>query len=172
MSELPFTCPVCRGSGIVSRPPWVAGDVASWPEASAGTVYTCRACKGRGIVWKDKRAYDAYAEEEVAKVRELQETDSPQSVPLPPVRPGILLRKRHSELLAEHTALLAVARTTQNLQQYAHHTWPCHEKMARLNCSCTCGYYTANMKTNEALAHLNVQRLMGGRCPEKGGGGR
>ena len=65
MSELPFTCPVCRGTGVVSRPPWVAGDVSTWLEANAGTLYTCRACKGRGIVWKDNEVMREQNEKDV-----------------------------------------------------------------------------------------------------------
>ena len=47
----PYTCPVCNGSGKVSRPPWIAGDVETWP-TSSGKLYTCQACNGKGIVWK------------------------------------------------------------------------------------------------------------------------
>ena len=46
----PFTCPVCSGSGKVSRPPWVAGDAPSWTSAGGGP-YPCNACVGTGIVW-------------------------------------------------------------------------------------------------------------------------
>jgi hypothetical protein len=46
----PYKCPVCDGSGKVSRPPWVAGDVNTW--TSSGTEhYECQACKGTGIIW-------------------------------------------------------------------------------------------------------------------------
>ena len=50
-STAPFKCPVCDGSGLVSRPPGVAGDVPSWV---GGTVCTfeCRACGGKGLVWR------------------------------------------------------------------------------------------------------------------------
>jgi hypothetical protein len=46
----PYVCPVCRGSGKVSRPPWVAGDIDSW--TGTGDIYDCNACKGTGILWR------------------------------------------------------------------------------------------------------------------------
>ena len=42
-------CPVCEGTGLVSRPPWVAGDQDCWVSSSTGP-YTCRACNGQGII--------------------------------------------------------------------------------------------------------------------------
>ena len=42
-------CPVCDGTGLVSRPPYVAGDVSTWVASSAGP-WTCRACNGVGMV--------------------------------------------------------------------------------------------------------------------------
>ena len=48
----PHKCPVCDGSGKVTRPPWVAGDQPIW--TSSGTeTYDCNACHGTGIVWSD-----------------------------------------------------------------------------------------------------------------------
>jgi len=47
----PHRCPVCDGTGIVSRPPDVPGDVLSWPSTDTGP-YSCRACSGSGIVWE------------------------------------------------------------------------------------------------------------------------
>lgn len=47
----PFKCPVCDGTGLVSRPPDVAGDQQSWGGTSAGP-WSCRACGGAGIVWR------------------------------------------------------------------------------------------------------------------------
>ena len=45
----PHKCPVCDGSGLVSRPPHIAGDVATW---SAGTAtYPCKSCEGKGVLW-------------------------------------------------------------------------------------------------------------------------
>jgi hypothetical protein len=46
----PYKCPVCDGSGKVSRPPYVAGDVPQW-ESSDTKLYECNACLGTGIVW-------------------------------------------------------------------------------------------------------------------------
>lgn len=47
---VPHKCPVCDGTGKVSRPPWVAGDVPTWTDSGTGP-YECRACLGKGIVW-------------------------------------------------------------------------------------------------------------------------
>lgn len=46
----PYTCPVCTGTGKVSRPPWVAGDQMLWGSNSTGP-YECHSCQGSGIVW-------------------------------------------------------------------------------------------------------------------------
>jgi hypothetical protein len=46
----PYKCPVCDGSGLVSRPPYVAGDAPVWTSTSCGP-WTCRACSGTGIIW-------------------------------------------------------------------------------------------------------------------------
>ena len=43
-------CPTCTGTGLVSRPPHIPGDVPSWT-ASDSRSYPCRACSGSGIVW-------------------------------------------------------------------------------------------------------------------------
>jgi hypothetical protein len=48
--QTPFTCPVCRGAGTVSFPPYVAGDIRVW-SSSRLELYECRACQGKGIVW-------------------------------------------------------------------------------------------------------------------------
>jgi len=50
VSQTPHCCPVCQGSGLVSRPPRVAGDVEVW-SANGTAAYGCRACSGTGIVW-------------------------------------------------------------------------------------------------------------------------
>lgn len=42
-------CPVCEGQGLVSRPPWIAGDQQEWTASSAGP-YSCKVCQGRGII--------------------------------------------------------------------------------------------------------------------------
>ena len=46
----PFKCPVCDGTGKVSRPPGVAGDIDSWSSSETGP-YDCRACWGNAIIW-------------------------------------------------------------------------------------------------------------------------
>lgn len=46
----PYKCPVCDGSGKVSRPPWVAGDQQYWGDSNTAP-YTCNACQGTGVVW-------------------------------------------------------------------------------------------------------------------------
>lgn len=48
----PFKCPCCDGTGKVSRPPWVAGDVLWWPGGGAGELYDCKACRGSGVLWR------------------------------------------------------------------------------------------------------------------------
>ena len=43
------TCPKCHGQGIVSVPPYVAGDVLTF--TSSGTeTYTCPVCGGQGVL--------------------------------------------------------------------------------------------------------------------------
>jgi hypothetical protein len=37
-APVPHCCPVCSGSGKVSRPPWVAGDQESWTDTGTGTM--------------------------------------------------------------------------------------------------------------------------------------
>ena len=41
-------CPKCDGQGIVSKPPWVAGDVHEW--SSTDTSWTCDVCNGAKIL--------------------------------------------------------------------------------------------------------------------------
>ena len=43
-------CPVCLGTGLVSTPPHVAGDVTGWTSSTVGT-YPCKACSGRGLIY-------------------------------------------------------------------------------------------------------------------------
>jgi len=45
----PYKCPVCDGTGLVSRPPGLAGDVREWVGSNTGP-YPCRACGGTGII--------------------------------------------------------------------------------------------------------------------------
>ena len=47
----PHTCPVCAGTGKVSRPPWIAGDVQKWVDSTMA-LYDCQACQGTGILWE------------------------------------------------------------------------------------------------------------------------
>lgn len=49
LASIPHKCPKCDGQGIVSKPPWVAGDVHQW--SSAETAYTCDVCNGAKIIW-------------------------------------------------------------------------------------------------------------------------
>ena len=42
-------CPVCDGTGLVSRPPWIAGDVMTWGSAGTGP-YQCKCCAGSGVI--------------------------------------------------------------------------------------------------------------------------
>lgn len=43
----PLKCPVCDGQGHLNKPPWVAGDQATWVSVDIRT-YECHACQGRG----------------------------------------------------------------------------------------------------------------------------
>ena len=42
-------CPKCNGQGIVSKPPWVAGDVNEWISSGGGN-YVCGVCNGAKII--------------------------------------------------------------------------------------------------------------------------
>lgn len=46
-------CPVCNGAGMVSRPPWVAGDQPQWTSGNTTDQHKCKACNGTGVVWRD-----------------------------------------------------------------------------------------------------------------------
>jgi hypothetical protein len=49
--QQPHKCPCCSGTGKVSRPPWIAGDIQEW--VSSGTeLYSCQPCNGKGILWR------------------------------------------------------------------------------------------------------------------------
>lgn len=52
----PYCCPVCNGSGLVSRPPHIAGDLNQWVDTGTAP-YTCKACSGSGIVWGQEETY-------------------------------------------------------------------------------------------------------------------
>ena len=47
---VPYRCPVCDGTGLVSKPPGIAGDQLLWQDSQAGP-YPCSACGGAGILW-------------------------------------------------------------------------------------------------------------------------
>ncbi len=42
-------CPKCNGQGIVSKPPWIAGDISYW--VSSETSYLCNLCNGTMIIY-------------------------------------------------------------------------------------------------------------------------
>jgi len=42
-------CPVCDGTGLVSKPPWIAGDQHTWSTTNAAP-YPCKACSGSGLL--------------------------------------------------------------------------------------------------------------------------
>jgi hypothetical protein len=48
----PHKCPVCDGTGLVSRPPYIAGDINEWVSGTSAMTWTCCACSGTGIVWE------------------------------------------------------------------------------------------------------------------------
>jgi len=41
-------CPKCDGQGVVSKPPYVAGDVHQW--TSTCTSWTCDVCRGQKVL--------------------------------------------------------------------------------------------------------------------------
>jgi len=41
-------CPKCNGTGIVSRPPHIAGDVTEW--ASSSVSHQCNLCNGQMVI--------------------------------------------------------------------------------------------------------------------------
>lgn len=41
-------CPKCDGQGIVSKPPWIAGDVYEW--SSTAAQHQCNVCNGAMII--------------------------------------------------------------------------------------------------------------------------
>jgi len=45
----PIQCPICAGTGLVSRPPWIAGDIESYTTSTTGP-YPCNACGGQGYI--------------------------------------------------------------------------------------------------------------------------
>lgn len=51
LASIPHKCPKCDGQGIVSKPPWIAGDVHQW--SSAEVTYQCDVCQGAKIIWSN-----------------------------------------------------------------------------------------------------------------------
>ena len=56
-------CPICNGTGRVSRPSWITGEQvglgsstteATWWSAFDPGPYLCQACKGIGLHWNEK----------------------------------------------------------------------------------------------------------------------
>lgn len=45
----PYKCPVCDGTGLVSKPPWTAGDHLTW--STVQVTWVCPACNGERLVW-------------------------------------------------------------------------------------------------------------------------
>ena len=43
-------CPKCNGQGIVSRPPWIAGDVHQWSGGTASS-FVCNVCNGARVIY-------------------------------------------------------------------------------------------------------------------------
>lgn len=55
VASLPVKCPVCDGTGLVSKSPQISGDQCTRSHLSTSTGSgSCRACNGIGIVWKIK----------------------------------------------------------------------------------------------------------------------
>lgn len=49
-ARFPHKCPVCDGTGLVIKPPGIAGDQQAWTDSGTGP-HTCRACGGAGVIW-------------------------------------------------------------------------------------------------------------------------
>ena len=50
----PHKCPICDGTGLVSRPPGVAGDQMTGDDNST-SPYDCGPCKGTGVLWEEEK---------------------------------------------------------------------------------------------------------------------
>ena len=48
--QSPHTCPYCKGTGLVIRPPHIAGDATFWYATTTGP-YQCKVCNGGGVLW-------------------------------------------------------------------------------------------------------------------------
>lgn len=46
-------CPKCNGQGIVSKPPWVPGDIDEW--VSSDGVFVCDLCEGKKVIYNGKK---------------------------------------------------------------------------------------------------------------------
>ena len=53
----PHKCLICDGTGLVSRPPGVAGDQMTWG-ANGTSPYDCGPCKGTGVLWQEKAKHE------------------------------------------------------------------------------------------------------------------
>ncbi len=56
-------CPKCIGQGIVSKPPYVAGDVHSW--ASTSMSFTCDVCNGSKVIIMAKANHNKYSDQDI-----------------------------------------------------------------------------------------------------------
>ena len=52
---------MCEGTGLVSRPPGVPGDVKEW--SSNATAHSCPSCSGRGVLWHQAEAVPPWVRE-------------------------------------------------------------------------------------------------------------
>lgn len=58
-----YKCPVCNGTGLVSRPTYITGDQEMWTSYSTGP-YICKCCQGFCVVYvadpiiKIRKIYD------------------------------------------------------------------------------------------------------------------
>jgi len=64
--KIPFKCPVCNGTGRVSRGFYDAIGVDNWTTSDA-TPETCRSCGGTGIVYVDNKDVGVHDVEEFYK---------------------------------------------------------------------------------------------------------
>lgn len=50
----PARCPVCDGTGLVSRPPGTAGDQRGYGGAPTTRTYGCQSCDGHGVLFSEE----------------------------------------------------------------------------------------------------------------------
>jgi len=48
--EIPYRCPVCNGTGMVSFPPDIPGDLHYTTTEIKN--YSCRSCNASGVIWR------------------------------------------------------------------------------------------------------------------------